>query len=366
MKKLFALILVAGIILVSCAKEDNPEVEVTFSEEEVASIDMLNKTAFRLYDEFITDKTKAHTFSPLSVEFTLGMEANSVDHPDLVAFLEQNSLDSGNSLFEKIGKKLNRKKDGNESSLSNALFNNILYPKDKNLNSAAKNSFKADIFDEDFSASKEVTDKIHDWLMRNTKDFLSIPKVAVEPLWRRVLCNSLYFKHEWAFPFKVEDTKMADFTGADENVRKVPMMNITHKFNYYSSSSMTALEMPYANNSFSMMFILCDKDNVDYEDLQTVRKGLKDNTVKAFIPRFDTETSLLFDMETFGYQNLFGLHVARVKTDEKGTEAAAITELIDCASSLKPDVVFFKADRPFFYVITDNETGLILFIGRYC
>ena len=114
------------------------------------------------------------------------------------------------------------------------------------------------------------------------------------------------------------------------------------------------------------MFILCDKDNVDYEDLQTVRKGLKDNTVKAFIPRFDTETSLLFDMETFGYQNLFGLHVARVKTDEKGTEAAAITELIDCASSLKPDVVFFKADRPFFYVITDNETGLILFIGRYC
>ena len=366
MKKFLILLTSIGIILSSCGKDDPEVVDVDFDKEEVASIEHLNKTAFKLYEEFFSDKSgESYAFSPLSIEFTLGMEANSVDHPGLVDFLEQNSLESGNSLFEKIRKKLNQKGKGNESSLTNALFNNTLLPKDKSLNSAAKDFFKAEIFDEDFTDYEAVMDKIHDWLMKNSKEFLNIPKVSLDPLYPRVLCNALYFKHEWANPFEVDNTKMGDFTGADGNVRKVPMMNKRDYCNYYSSSSVTALEMPYANDSFSMTFILSDEDALSFEDFQAVRKGLTKSDVKVSIPKFDTETALNFSMEPFGYDNLFGLHVARVKTDEEGTEAAAVTELIDGASSLNPDVVF-KADRPFFYVITDNETGLILFIGRYC
>ena len=367
MKKYLILLTSLGIILSSCGKDD-PEVEnVVFDEEEVASIEQLNRAAFKLYDEFVSGQKESYAFSPLSIEFTLGMEANSVEHPGLVEFLKQNSLESGNSLFDKIGKKLNQKGKGNESSLSNALFNNTLLPKDNNLNSAAKDYFKAEIFDEDFTDYEAVMDKIHDWLMKNSKEFLNIPKVSLDPLYPRVLCNALYFKHEWANPFEVDDTKMEDFTGADGNVRKVPMMNIRNSFNYYSSSSLTALEMPYANDSFSMTFILSDKDALSFEDLQAVRKGLTKSDVKVSIPRFDTKTTLFFDMSPWGYDTLFGLHVARVKTNEKGTEAAAVTELICTAPGPPPEPnIIFKADRPFFYVITDNETGLILFIGRFC
>ena len=344
----------------------NGNVGYGYDKGEVASIEQLNRASFKLYDKFISGRAgESYAFSPLSMEFTLGMEANSEDHPGLVEFLEQNSLESGNSLFDKIGEKLNHKGNGNESSLSNALFNNTLFPKDKSLNSAAKDFFKAEIFDEDFTDYEAVMDKIHDWLMKNSKEFLNIPKVLINPLYPRVLCNAMYFKHEWANPFRVDDTKMEDFNGADGNVRKVPMMNIRNSFNYYSSSSLTALEMPYTNDSFSMTFILSDKDALSFEDFQAVRKGLTKSDVKVSIPRFDTETTLFFDMSPWGYDTLFGLHVARVKTDEKGTEAAAVTELISGAFFPNPDVVF-KADRPFFYVITDNETGLILFIGRYC
>ena len=367
MKKFLILLTSIGIILSSCGKDD-PEVEdMIFDKEEVASIEQLNRAAFKLYDEFVSGKKESYAFSPLSIEFTLGMESNSVEHPGLVEFLEQNSLESGNSLFDKIGKKLNQRGKGNETtSLSNALFNNTLYPKDKNLNSAAKDSFKADIFDEDFTDYEAVMDKIHDWLMKKSKGFLNIPKVDISPSYPRVLCNAMYFKHDWAFPFREEDTKMEDFTGADGNVRKVPMMNIRNSFNYYSSSSLTALEMPYANDSFSMTFILSDMNALSFEDLQAVRKGLTKSDVKVSIPRFDTETTLFFDMNPWGYDSLFGLHVARVKTDEIGTEAAAVTELFLGASNSSSGPVVFKADHPFFYVITDNETGLILFIGRYC
>ena len=367
MKKYLILLTSLGIILSSCGKDD-PEVEnVVFDEEEVASIEQLNRAAFKLYDEFVSGQKESYAFSPLSIEFTLGMESNSVEHPGLVEFLEQNSLESGNSLFDKIGKKLNQRGKGNETtSLSNALFNNTLYPKDKNLNSAAKDSFKADIFDEDFTDYEAVMDKIHDWLMKKSKGFLNIPKVDISPSYPRVLCNAMYFKHDWAFPFREEDTKMEDFTGADGNVRKVPMMNISNRFNYFSSSSLTALEMPYANNSFSMTFILSDMNALSFDDYKAALKGAVKYNAKVSIPRFDTETAINFSMEPFGYGRLCGLHLARVKTDEIGTEAAAVTELFLGASNSSSGPVVFKADHPFFYVITDNATGLILFIGRYC
>ena len=100
MKRLSLFLTAACIILSSCGKDD-PEVEdVIFDKEEVASIEQLNRAAFNLYDEFFSGRAgESYAFSPLSIEFTLGMEANSVEHPDLVEFLEQNSLESGNSLL---------------------------------------------------------------------------------------------------------------------------------------------------------------------------------------------------------------------------------------------------------------------------
>ena len=367
MKKYLFFLTSIGILLTSCGKDD-PEVEdVVFDKEEIASIEQLNRAAFRLYDELVSGKSKeSYAFSPLSIEFTLGMEANSIEHPSLVEFLDQNSLESGNSLFEKIRKKLNQRGNGNESSLSNALFNNTLFPKDKNLNAAAKDFFKADIYNEDFTDYEAVRDKIHDWLMKNTKEFLNIPEVGIDPLFPRVLCNALYFKHKWADPFSAKDTYAGYFTGTDGYARKEQMMHKRENCNYYTSSSMTSIEKLYENKSFSMIFILSDKDALSFEDYQAVREGWTKHNVKITLPKFDTETMLYFNMGSFGFENLFGLHVARVKTDEEGTEAAAVTELILGASGpTEPDVVF-KADRPFFYVITDNETGLILFIGRYC
>ena len=76
MKKFLILLTSIGIILSSCGKDD-PEVEdMIFDKEEVASIEQLNRAAFKLYDEFVSGKKESYAFSPLSIEFTLGMEAN--------------------------------------------------------------------------------------------------------------------------------------------------------------------------------------------------------------------------------------------------------------------------------------------------
>ena len=63
------------------------------------------------------------------------------------------------------------------------------------------------------------------------------------------------------------------------------------------------------------------------------------------------------------------IHKAHIAVDEKGTAAAAATAVIigipfSGNSSFKIETVLFKADHPFIYLIRDNRTGSILFLGR--
>jgi serpin B len=59
-------------------------------------------------------------------------------------------------------------------------------------------------------------------------------------------------------------------------------------------------------------------------------------------------------------------HKAFVKVDEEGTEAAAATAVVmSRKSAVRPQpVLTFHADHPFIYLIRDNQTGSILFMGR--
>lgn len=58
------------------------------------------------------------------------------------------------------------------------------------------------------------------------------------------------------------------------------------------------------------------------------------------------------------------IHQAFVAVDEEGTEAAAATAAIMKFTSAVVHDYTFRADRPFIFLIQDDETGSILFMGR--
>ena len=55
--------------------------------------------------------------------------------------------------------------------------------------------------------------------------------------------------------------------------------------------------------------------------------------------------------------------VAKIKLDEEGTEAAAVT-VIELETSCLVNISF-HANHPFLYVISEQQTGAIFFIGQY-
>ena len=59
------------------------------------------------------------------------------------------------------------------------------------------------------------------------------------------------------------------------------------------------------------------------------------------------------------------LHKTYIKVDEEGTEAAAVTVIGMAGSSLPPEPIEVKFNKPFTFVIKDNANGEILFMGEY-
>jgi len=58
------------------------------------------------------------------------------------------------------------------------------------------------------------------------------------------------------------------------------------------------------------------------------------------------------------------VHQAFIAVDENGTEAAAATGVVMRATSAPLKPVELRIDRPFLFLIQDDETGAVLFMGR--
>ena len=82
---------------------------------------------------------------------------------------------------------------------------------------------------------------------------------------------------------------------------------------------------------------------------------------KAFL---DTaEFHSMFDHGTMSIDRI--KHKTYIKVDEKGTEAAAVTAIGMAGSALPPKPLILKYNKPFTFVIRDDNKGEILFIGEY-
>ena len=248
-----------------------------------------------------------------------------------------------------------------------------------------------------------VLNKINNWCKTNTGGM--IPEILknedLNPNRMMYLLNAVYFKASWTTKFNPKETRDKYFTKRDGTTVKHKMMHLETKAAYGENELCQMLCLPYGNKSYRMYVLLPRKgktidkiiQNLSANKLEQMRKHeMATQLVDIFMPRFSTEseTGLIDVLSAMGMPSAFAsgaefpnmlqghkddLFVsmmkqkAKIEVSEEGTKAAAVTiaEMsLKCEVALEEQVYKFHATHPFVYLIVENNTGTIYFMGTYC
>ena len=241
---------------------------------------------------------------------------------------------------------------------------------------------------------------INNWVAGQTNNKIQnlIPQGAIDGSTRLVLTNAIYFKGSWQTQFDKKNTQQADFNVALGNTIKTDTMQLTGEdanFKYTENDDVQVLNLPYKGNDLSMTIILpkAGKTIQDADKYLTPQKfsnlelGMQKTQINTYIPKFKLETKYFMkdDLSNMGMPVAFSdsadlsgmtgttdlkisqvIHQAFVEVDEQGTEAAGATGVVVGTTAVMPpsSIKIFRADHPFLFVIQQNSTRNILFLGR--
>ncbi len=249
----------------------------------------------------------------------------------------------------------------------------------------------------DFQAAPEqaratINARIDEQTRGKIKDLL--PPQSITTHTRLVLTNAIYFNAKWRLPFAPGLTHEESFHPLVGDPVVVPMMAQEEGFRYAEEGSCQAIELPY-RGGISMVVLLPKagqfaefERGLDTATLRAILDRLEPHEVTLTMPKFAYRAASFslrqslrqlgiidaFQPEVADFSGMDGSgelsiddahHQATVTVDETGTEAAAASAVVFHAisGSLERPIPM-SVDRPFIFLIRDDETGTILFLGR--
>ena len=363
-----------------------------------------NEFAFDLYAK-LKDQPGNLFFSPYSISTALAMtyagaRGRTAEQmaTTLHFTLAQEKL---HAAFADLINRLNAA--GKEGSfqlvVSNALWGQKGYKFLDGFLKLIKESYGGGLQEVDFEGAAEAARKtINDWVAGQTQGKIRdlIPPDALTTLTRLVLTNAIYFKGAWVEQFQKAATKEEPFTVTQDRVVNKPMMHLTKQFGYAEDETTQVLQMRYVGGRILMVVLLPKKVNglaelektLTAQRLEKLLAAMKDKEVNVTFPRFKTtsEFELAEVLPKMGMVDAFGggegadfsgmtgnrelsisnvIHKAFVDVNEEGTEAAAATAVILGRGAAPPqEIIPFRADHPFLFLIRDDTSGSVLFVGR--
>ncbi len=333
---------------------------------------------------------KNYMFSPLSIKIALAMAANGAEGETRQEMLDALGIDDLDAFNTHVAELIARYAENEDVKLeiSNSIWLNKEYP-------GAQNAKFQDGFvrlltdyyaaEADTVTNADAAQRINGWIEQKTNG--KIKNVIQDADFLSALVNAVYFKGTWREQFKTNATAPDTFTSRDGSEKELDFMNQTGYFRYYEDDMVQMVRLPYEDRDIAMYIAMPSARAVD---LDRYVEKMDTEYVKLSIPKFKIEyEEKLNDMlgelgmkQAFSDQNteftkmidnyplnIFidkVIHKTYIDVDENGTEAAAVTAVINAAgSAMPPEPVSFVADKPFTYFIYDEANGEILFMGEY-
>ncbi len=365
------------------------------------------KLSAELY-ESVKEDNENFLYSPLGLYLDMAMLAdvcdleNAQDLFEMLGVKDKTELEEQTkNILSAVTSETNNKNEPSICKVSNSLWTDdefgISDEAKKLLENVSKQMY-ADMYMRDLQSSEALAE-MNEWADRKTNGL--IKEIPLEPseYTRLILLNALYFKKGWKESIYPDVTRKGDFTKADGTKVQVDMMHTSPDMNKIYYKSQNAMSAPlYYNDDSYVIFIkpdekrdmkdILEKDVPEIIDAYGNNKYSNADRVYFTIPKLQYESSLqtmgdviksqglksVFDPDSGALETLASGHVAplyvegigqscKIIMDEKGTEAAAVTEIMAADNCVMEEkVIEMTMDSSFaFIIMSSNNTPL--FIG---
>ncbi len=400
-----SVLMIILILSVQCSGEV-VEVEKVSSEESdelAAEVDQSLVGAntdfgFNIFRELAAEDKGENIFiSPLSMLLALAMTYNGALGETGLAMgeaLEFSGLDLQelNSGFRDLTIAIENADSDIDMSIANSIWLRDGFKPEEDFVERNKKYYSSEVEELDFSAPDAVA-TINGWISDATRGKIEkmLSEIPADVI--MYLINAIYFKGNWTHEFDESLTVDEDFNLLDGSSKKVSMMVQRRDFMYFEGDNFSSARLPYGQDKMAMYIILPDVgvgvdaviESLDGDRWNKITGSFSEIEVNIHMPRFKMEYGIKLlntALSTLGMGVAFSpeadfsgiapdifisrvLHKAVIEVNEKGSEAAAAT-VVEMVESAMPEVktAEFIVDRPFFFVISDDRSGTVLFMGK--
>lgn len=408
------------------AEEQMEEIEdesVAYKTQRMAKVDETTAAAmievaesnqqfgFNVYEQLAELEAGNVVFSPFALSTSLAMTyagARENTEKQMLQTLQfQQSSKNLHRNYERLleelisdGTSLNLENTGTEMMIGNALWVDEKWEISDPFTDVARKHYRGNLQKIDFK-DKAANEQISEWLKVKTAYNVLEPLPTDFKLneSNTLLTNTLHFKADWKQAFDRSYTQKTSFKLREDSSLQVNMMHLQGKLPYFENSMVKTIAIP-CKDDFTLMLLIPKA----YFQLKAVQKTLmrggythwlnsmEEEVVQLSVPRFgfNTQTDLTealekvgmsspFDKKSADFSGLFTkknapignvLHPVHFSINEVGvgTEGGRAKSVgadsEDATNEVETGAVVFEANRPFMFILMDNERKHLLLMGR--
>lgn len=408
-KALLCLILCVLCLTLSCCKSDSKSLTADYSRSEAIPVydffsgESVTPAGYEqfssAYMDFAANLLKTSSadeniaLSPLSLYTALSMTANGASGKTLRELERVLGSDLSISEINTFIHYLSQRVEilNNESGkveTANSIWIDDSYSVKAQYLQTVVNYFDSEVFRDELSS-----EEINNWIEENTQGKIKDMLSDLDENTAMVLVNALLFDDEWLTPYEESDIYDGSFKGA-KGEQVVSFMESNEML--LKSADAKGFIKSYKNTPCKLVAILPNED-VDIDSYVASLSGAKLTTLLnsasgvnrcvAHLPEFelrsklnlnDTISSMGAPLAFSSEANFEGLTMSEnlmisqviqesfVDVSSKGTVAGSSSAVVVAPSSSGSDKSDFESlvfDRPFVFMIVENECNLPLFIG---
>jgi serpin B len=392
-------------------QNDTKEVNLASSINQFA-IDMFNSIEKEVRTN--NNKDKQNIFiSPMSIYIALSMTNNGAgaslrEGISNVLYTNDYQIKTVNNSIKNIINTLEDENRNIQLLIANSIWQSNIFSILDSFKNILINYYNATIEKVDFGNPK-TKDIINEWISNNTNNLINNMIESTKPDDVLYLINAIYFYGQWLRKFEKDLTNKQDFILLNGEKISTNMMNADDQYLYYEDIDFSAIRLSYGKlnkdltedeikkqiflkDEFVSMYIFLPKennniynliDNFNIEKFENVITQMNPEKLILGLPKFKIDfggeyKEILDNLQNLGmpttndFSNMTNepdglfiskvLHQAIVEVNEEGTEAAAAT-VVTVKRTIKSEPKEFIANKPFLFIIRDDKTNTILFMG---